>query len=566
MKNLKVYERLTRFKNKSLYEKKRFRMKLVALFTIPVLMTGCYKTLIQKDNNDYNVNVSDIVSSDIISEDKNEVIEFTDIEKSYLKKNIKIEDSDYNKLSQYISEVDSNYIYEDIYDVSTAYDKYKSIYKYNGDISENIISNMKIDNNSLYNLVLNNNEAYFSGEHNPIHYKLDNKIVKNICDVIADTINKEFSERNFDTNIDDISYNLSNLKIVDGATFSAAYVTDDDVLAISMPQIENMGLLVGVSDSFEKTIAHETEHILQKLSNETITHENVERGHGFCLEFNDINVNSLYYMWLIEGSAENLAVRFYDGKPSTYFNKIGYINSLSLTQILDNSFEVYDVEKLTQQSKLEEVFKLFKTDTIEEKKELLNMLYTIEVIQEAPDDFITSYEQVELNGNTISEEQLDNLRYSLKGSVCTTLTKYFYLNLTEKIKNEEMTTEDVLNLISLFEEDIQKHILYDNESMKEYNREFIIKYLDIQKQFFELISKKIDIDVEQIDYMYKVYDSNINYTFDNKFEKITEPINIENISSQKNNFLSKIRNNYIESKTITINEAYKKIYNSEYIK
>lgn len=559
MKNLKIYERLKREKNKSIYEKKRFKMKLVALFTIPVLLVGCFKEVNKPINdNDIIIPSTQVSTLDVALKVREQEKEFTNTEKTNLTKKIQFTDEETYNLKKYINEVDPNYIYKDIYNVENAYRKYLELDQYNESFSSNIIKNMRVDNESLYRVVLENNENYFNGKHNATHKKLKDKIVKNICDIIADTINKEFLERNFETNIDDIEENLMNLKIVDGAIISNAYLTDDDILAVSLSQIDNMKLYTGSKKSFEIIISHETEHILQKLSVKTIEKENILLGHGFCLKLDNLDVNSLYYLWLIESSAENLSVRLYDSEPLTYVNKIGYLNSLTMSQILDDSFNIYDIEKLTQQSDLNELFKLFKADTLEKKYELLNLMYTLEVIQEGPDEFINIYENKYLNNRKITDQEFSDLKYSLKGSVCTNITKYFYINLINKMEKDGLKLSEIYDLLSIFEEDINNHLLYNDENKIKYNKEFIKKYDGVQRSFFELLSEKTGIDVEEINYMYETYNLNVKYSVGNNLEKIVDDVDIENLSENKNVYLTKIRKRYIDDKTITIHETKEK--------
>lgn len=560
MKNFKIFERLKRELKKPKYKRRNFKMKLLALISIPAIMVGCSTKVnngSSRNNNSSNyVQEYSSYDNNINYTTKTELDAFT---QQIIKQDIKFNDSNSLEIHNFIDSVDAEYNYSDLYGLDKAYEKYTNTQSYLGINNTDIISDNQVDVDYLYNIVLKNNDKYISDKENVLYSKLSDSEVKKICEILVDTINKELACPDFNGNIADISANLLNLKILNGAAISNAFVTDDDALVVSLTSMENMKLFADNEDAYEITVAHEVEHILQKRSLKALENEQIERGHGYCKKFNDLTVNSLYHVWLIEGSAESLAVRLYNCEPLTYKNKVSYINSLKFTQLLKDDFNLYDIERLTQQNSLDQVFETFNCKSDTEKVELLNMLYSLEVIQESPDDFIELYEKEVLNGQKVTDKDIDNLYYNLKASVCVTLTKYFYKNLTYKITRDGLNINEIYDLISLFEEDLANHTLYSEESQLQYNKIFINKYTEIQNLFFENISKNLNLNVDDIISTYRDYNSTITYHLDSALNYQIQEINISDISQDKNKFLSQLRLRYIKERTLSIGEVSEKM-------
>lgn len=560
MKKFKIYESL-----KKLYKKRhaKVRFKLYALVTSLTLttLTSC-STPKQHDNNevpstteniivyeDYEKYINDKeIGDDIYTTNKmnEETLEILD-------KEIKFQNID--NIKNRIDNINTEYVYSDIYDVLKAYKRYQKMEIYHGNINDNILNDNKIDANKLYERIKYNNKNYLNSNPYCLYEELDDDKLKYFCNIVVNTINKELETNKFETTFDDLTNNLIDLKMFKSLTMDNAFITDDNVMGISLIAIENMEFVAGNKEADDIVIAHEAEHLLQKLCDKTIKEQGVDYAYGYNVMFKDLEVNSLYHNWFIEAAAENLACEQYNSEPTTYKYKIGYLNTLKLTRILDDNFEVFDLERLTQQQELDKLFEKFNCEHDPEKIELLNMMYAINIIQEEPEDFISIYKQQILKRDNITENDLEVLKIGLKNGVCTTLTKYFYTTMSEKLITNNMKVKDIFSLISMFEAGLSGHISYSGNGNYIKRKQFMENYVDIQDLFYEEMSHVLGVSAKDIELAYQDYNRSIEYNiFDNYAD-----IKISNLSGDKNKFLTKYFKSTIENKVdLSIDEVENK--------
>lgn len=576
--NLKIYKKYKDFyKNKILH---RLKFSKLIKLILPVSTVMCVTTIFSgcvtdqaksfsKDesidnnnpifDNDSSSNFSNSSTSDI--ENDKYVIEEPDHDSQLIYDNVRFNEFQLDELDESINAIKTEYAYSDLYDVEAAYNKYQEMEYYD---ASSIIPSLtfyhdnKIDANTLYNVILDNNKQYLLDNEFSTYEEMDSDFIKHVCEIIASTINKELETNTFSTNLDDLLLNLNDLKIFKSLTLTNAYITDDNCLTFSPTGIDAMESITGYDFVQDIIISHETEHLIQKLSTETREKQKITRGYGYNVEFEDLEVNSLYHNWLIEASAENLATDLYDVDPITYKTKVGYLNSLTFTQILKNDFKVRDIERLTQQQSLSKVFDTFGCDSDDEKIELLNLLAAINILQEEPEDFMNLYKEKILNKADITESELVDLKVNLKNGICTTLSKYFYENLASKIYEDGLDARDIYALISIFEMDLGGHISYFDQNGYEARREFFENYVTIQDQFFDIMGQSLGYSGEKIEKSYQSYNASIEVKVDTMFSPAEyDDIIISNLSDEKNQFITEMFKQYINIKTLSIDEVDK---------
>lgn len=576
--NLKIYKKYKDFyKNKILH---RLKFSKLIKLILPVSTVMCVTTIFSgcvtdqaksfsKDesidnnnpifDNDSSSNFSNSSTSDI--ENDKYVIEEPDHDSQLIYDNVRFNEFQLDELDESINAIKTEYAYSDLYDVEAAYNKYQEMEYYD---ASSIIPSLtfyhdnKIDANTLYNVILDNNKQYLLDNEFSTYEEMDSDFIKHVCEIIASTINKELETNTFSTNLDDLLLNLNDLKIFKSLTLTNAYITDDNCLTFSPTGIDAMESITGYDFVQDIIISHETEHLIQKLSTETREKQKITRGYGYNVEFEDLEVNSLYHNWLIEASAENLATDLYDVDPITYKTKVGYLNSLTFTQILKNDFKVRDIERLTQQQSLSKVFDTFGCDSDDEKIELLNLLAAINILQEEPEDFMNLYKEKILNKADITESELVDLKVNLKNGICTTLSKYFYENLASKIYEDGLDARDIYALISIFEMDLGGHISYFDQNGYEARREFFENYVTIQDQFFDIMGQSLGYSGEEIEKSYQSYNASIEVKVDTMFSSAEyDDIIISNLSDEKNQFITEMFKQYINIKTLSIDEVDK---------
>lgn len=569
MKNLKVYDKLNK-KNKS----NKRRLKLTSLLTGVALlagnMSGCLakeKANASKDNtNDDLIIIDDNdnfykYSSNNSSESETEVYKEESLnkdEQDFL--NLSVVFDNTTEVDQIIDSIETEYVFSDIYDVAGAYEKYKSMKIYDGEPTDSLLIGTKFDSEKLFERVKKNNTTYLNQSGYSQYDTLDDETIKHFCDIIVKTLNTELENNKFETTYDDLTANLNDLKIFKSIYLDNAYITEDNILGVSTVAMENMKFVAQNENADDIVIAHETEHLLQKLCTKTINNQNVEYAYGYNVKFKDLPVNSIYHNWLIEASAENLACAIFDSEPTTYKYKIGYLNSLTFTRILKDDFNVYDVERLTQQQDINKVFKVFDCETEEEKIEFLNMMESINIIEDEPEDFMNLYKQKILNKSVdddITDSEIESLKVGLKNGVCTTLSKYFYKSLSDKLLNNEMNIKDIYMLISLFEADLSGHISYSASGNYSQRSNFMQNYVKIQDEFFNKVAQSLNSTEEIVEQNYQKFNNSIESS---KITFLDEKptVNIEVLNDNKNKFITKYFYSIIGNKNISIDETVNK--------
>lgn len=587
IKNIKVYDRINREKNLSQRKKSRFKIRLASLaLTVTLLLSGCGKysesqqriydethssSSIQNSQIDGIKNDSEI-EFELESNDSNGLEEIASTDLKYyeyiLNQSVSFTNLNNVAIQNISNSVNVEYPFSDISNIKTSYNRYQIVPAHQTYETNSKIIEGRLTPQELFSIVIENNEKYKNENKYTMHGTLDDDYILSICEVICDTLKNELPKLNYSDNLDDLSYNILDLCIFKTPTTANAQITDDNCLIVSETQIANYAALNGVDEqvTFKKTITHEIEHLIQKLSIQSKNDLNIERGYGFMYAFEDIEVNSMYWNWFIESSAEKLAASFYDIKPMSYTYMINYLNTLILVNSFDDNIKVDDVPRLTQQSNINEIFRLFGCSTEESKIELLNMMYAIEIIQIEPKDFFVKYNNQ--LGREATDEEIIEIKIELKNSLCQTYTKYFYNNLSEKLTNSSILVSDIYKLIALYEADLNYHISYANQDRFAQIEVFMENYVSIQNEFFEQLSKQLGISIEEVRNSYEIYNTTITTPKKSILKGTTTPgtdMSISIFSEEKNEFLNTVFTNIGVDKTNTIFENYQE-YSNKYQK
>ncbi|MBR4084860.1 MAG: hypothetical protein IKK33_11325 [Lachnospiraceae bacterium] len=509
-----------KFRNKA---KKRIRF-IVAVFSVTLLLSGCadgnralYADVEKKeDKNKETIVISDMDSN--VSDTDEEIAQpiiveglraFADIsnEKAVFP-DVILSNSNYNSFLDYIENYEVDYEFSHLYFLEEALEKHSSI-RFSSTHNSNLNS---IDGDELYRIVIANNKAYLKNEDNILYEEIDKEELKSYCDLIAEVVNSYLKECP-SISQERIKCILSDLKMFEKVgSMSLAYVTPENHLVISPTQITMIGLTNEESDVY-CVLTHEIIHLLQKGCNCDISlNEDLVINYGMSFRYDGLKVNSLDNVWLYDAAAEKCMSNYRGIGPITYKNMIGYLESLSMVNIINDDFRVHDTEHLLFERDIEKLYDFFDVTTEEDKREILNMLYSIEVMQNLPSDFIMLYEK---EYGVTADESEDSIRYNVKKSICQTFNKLFYRNLANKLVNDPIPLGDVFYLISAYETDLNNHILYHSSAQYQYNDVLMKNYVDMQSVFFELLATANNMSLQDImdlysDYTTKAYDSSGN--------------------------------------------------------
>lgn len=401
------------------------------------------------------------------------------------------------------------------YDIEENLNIYSSNSTYRKNENYEIITDGKLDSTKLYNLVLKNNDSYMKQDKLNINFSFEeasSNDIKEICDLIVNTYNK--SEKY--SNIGIIADTLSQLKIFKNETSTSnALITDEDfVLSFNPKMIEqfaNMQEIIGNAEDDvnikETVFVHEIEHMFQKASNDFNNNNGIET--GFCRKYDSSNVNSLWYPWLLDGSAETKMSEILNTTPKNYGKKISYIRTYNLSRFFEENFKVTDLVNSAYTTDLESAFELLRITDDKSKLEFLELMYSIEITQSDTPDFYEFYEKQ--NNVSLTTEEKDAIRKNIRTEVVKKLSRNFYESLMNGIYNKKISDiNTVFYLMRLWELDCCGHLNYTKPGEYKYVYEFLLWMDEIEKGFIKTISNNNNLSYEHLLEKYNNYHMNID--------------------------------------------------------
>lgn len=417
----------------------------------------------------------------------------------FLKKTVPFSQEDLQVVQNVAENWNILYVHDDLMDVETAYQKYRSIPAYKGS-EYPIIENGQVSEETLYRKVLENNAEFFvSKDRYELVYELEDEYIRWACNIISRTVNEALKNPEYEISRADLSTLLWNLCIVkDGMGTGNAHIDKAGKMVLMPTNMETMKGIAMDENASNEIISHETFHLLQRLSCDKTETLDVGSVYGFSYEFpeGELKVDSLDNTWIVEATAELFAADFWEMEPTTYQSKISYLKTLEYVHALGGYYKSDKMKTLILQHSVEKVFQTFGCKTKEEQMELLKVLYTINVIQEEPEDFMKVFE--ESLGHEYSEQELVELKLRLKNSVCQYFSKVFYQNLARQMAEKDVSVEDVFELISTYESDMNVHLVYTDETRHDAFADFFDYYISLQNGLFEQMADKLGITAAEV--------------------------------------------------------------------
>ncbi|MBE6150031.1 MAG: hypothetical protein E7170_04850 [Firmicutes bacterium] len=443
---------------------------------------------------------------------------------------------------EFINNLDETveYKYSDYFEIENALQKYDQFVEVDT-FSNKIISNNKVDVEKFYKVVLLNNKEYINDKNcSSIYKEFSTSELKEICNIITNVLNTKISESNFDINeLDEV---LTNIKILSYNKYEYGMISPDNVLALNKDFISS----IKTENAFEKIVTHETIHLIQKSSKTEQELEGYSKNFGINYKWDDLNVNSLYNEWLIEGPTEKVSASL-TGEEMVYPTYIAYINSLEIVTAFDN----VNVSELALSKDLDKFYETFSCEGLISREEIATMLYAIDfvntskLVSSLENDFLRYYK--EKTGIEMSFDDVETLKKNYNAAIYETLSKKMYYELTQNLSNKNIDVKKAFNLMVLFENSCLNNVLYTKESLIPYNEKFIKTYSESQSQFFEIMSNKINMSKEELQQLYNYYYKNNDIIFNGTI---------------KDDMLNDIHNK-INYKYITVNEMNQIIINSQ---
>lgn len=539
--------------NKRKYKLVKTGKKLLAVGLSLTLVTGTAIAGIVHSHSTGSSSEPSINQTYVDSDDK-----YLDIEHSNEKRavvadkistNIGIDNKEYKEIINVLESYNYEFSMSEYYDLENTLEIYNNtLYQKKKDTS--IISNGQLDLYKLYNTVISNNNAYMNQDVNAINSFLSQASkteILNICNLIIETYNKN---PEIYGDIEYISDTLSHLKIFKFPTSpESAAVSDKDFILTFNPEMikkfTNMQVFRNNTDDdvdVSKTIfVHEAEHLLQKASNDFNYENGIET--GFCRIYdktnvNSLNVNSLWYSWLLEGSAELKMTETLSATPKLYDIKISYIRSYNLSRIFEDSYDVNDLVNSAFVNDLDSMFKKLNINDKDSRMEFLKLMYSIQITQYDVDDFWEFYEKQE--GITLTKEEKESIRMDIRTEAVKNLSSKYYKGLAKALKEGKIKDlETLFYLMRIWELDCCGHLNFANEAEYEHAKDFIIWQDNVEKSFISAISNSNNMSYDELISKYDNYHMLLDVD-----GNIINNADFSNLSKEKQEYISNLYEKY----------------------
>ena len=359
----------------------------------------------------------------------------------------------------------------------------------------------------MKDIILENNEQFLM-EH-PEYSRLDNSWIEMISEILVSAIEKCHSALNVEDltkiycmlkDITAVEIDSSDFTVNELQTIYNARVTEDGVILLDTEEIANLR----DAQSKEKTISHEIIHLFQRMCPDHQLDGCTQLGNSLYFDsFEDDELpNSLHFQWLYEAAAEQISMELSNAKtPLVYKNMVGYLNTLDLITLIRPENAEHSIAMSQMSCDHEKIYEVFGAETPEEKRELIEMLYSICYIQNEREDFELAYEK---EYGSIDEKQT-TIKREMKQSAAKTMTKYFCKNLAERITHSDVDLQDAFYLMNVFESALNGHLIYDDEERYDLNQEAIEYYIQAQDELFRIVGEANGFTYEEITGLYAEY-------------------------------------------------------------
>lgn len=385
-----------------------------------------------------------------------------------------------------INQIEVIYPYSELYEAvnNVRYDYTPSV------ISFRIIVGGEVDVDALYNIVLANNEAYMDRYNVNAYKETDNRVVREICEILAAQITDAINGcRSIDIAL--MEEKLNDLKIFTYNDFgNGFYDIDKGIMAVNKNNVH------------DTTVNHETVHLIQAASVREIEENGYNLRNGYCYEYDNNVVNPTYWYWFIEACAEKLGMEYTGAEtPAVYKEALGCLDRLKLV-MLNNS---NDLEETLYSTDVGKVYEFFGAPENISKEELQKMFYAYNIVYASMplQEGHHFYTQLRERGVVFDGASVLALNDEVLNATSITETKIFYQNLIDKIKGKEVVLADVFAVISTFELEMASKTWYHTEYRDfEY---FLREYTNIQVLFFDALATSYGCSLEEMKDMYVMY-------------------------------------------------------------
>ena len=448
---------------------------------------------------------------------------------------IKMSNDNLKVFEKYISSINVDYDYEDAYNIDKALEIYNdntvnTVAKHSHDIRVN----GEFDADYFYELVKSNNEKFLEEKKKDsmqgFYKEYSGKELKKICTQMCEALD-DISKTDPTVDIDTACCYLYNLIIL-GKSGSLDFggFDMDNRFYLNYKSMETGAFAMDTDDIEQTTFYHEMMHAFQ-FACDDIKKPDEDRM-GIIHTYDELEINPLSWYWLLEGSAEMNMSQYLGVRYSTYKSKITYIDSLNFVSNIGNGDNLVQTEKLCFQRDLNKLFEQLGAVTDEEKREIIKMMFSIEILQESDTEFYDWYEDkfgVDLSISSNGEET--NLKLTVKEDAMLTLTKIFYRNLARLVNSGDASIQDVYYLMRLWEADLDRHFSNNTVGYMMFFHDFYDTYIDLQNEFLNIIADENNLSFDDLKNDFESYSMNTSSK--------TPNCDLKFLSAERKNYITK---------------------------
>lgn len=427
--------------------------------------------------------------------------------KQYLTETAMMDDYGVTQFESYVEHVAVTYPGEEIYQIEEALAKYELLPKVSSSHTGDLLKGQLLTGEKLYQQVEKNNKKYEAeyAKTNTLTFPyktLDQTTLMKICNTISNLINDKVKQGDVN-DIEELSCILSELKIFnDPASNNIASINKEITLFYSKENMKNKESLDsfinpdGNADTFTETILHEATHLLQHRCSDNQVEEVIN--YGISYQFKDLNVNPLNVAWLFESGAEKLK----GTDPTNYKNAINYAEGMIAATILRPQNTPTTLYKTSTQHDLNALFEIFQSSSEVSKKEIIKMMFAIDIISDNANYFYDQYARITGEKYVTGAEQ-ESVNDLLRSSIFESYMKQFYLSIANQMKNQSIPIQDLFYLLRVMDANVIYHLHKPSNNYYNFSDSFIAIYENMQDAFFQSI--KSNYSKEQLKEFYQNY-------------------------------------------------------------
>lgn len=375
----------------------------------------------------------------------------------------------------------TEYGYEKLFDAEKSLEGVSIINSVESHPYSALDDNGKLTKEHLYEVVKKNTAEYLNTK--PMMIKaVDDSLIKEVCDIMVDVVNGVLSAFP-DIDKERVYCNLAQVKVVQKTSSMANAFVDQKMRMHVNKQMSDKA----AENGFYKVIVHETMHIIQFAC--PCENGEEDRRFGISHYYEDWETQYADWTWLGEGSAERMANLYIDTDPMTYMEHIKVIRTMDVLAALRKELPANYVETICFYEDADNLFSMFDSCT---KEEVCRMMYALELAIEGEETLKSAYPDL-YGGAWTSDEKL-KVTSALKSMAMKTLSKQFFCDLSEVILMNNLTRNDVLFLLDVYESSLNQILLLGMNQYKEYNAEFVSWYKTWRDEFFALFENVTEGD------------------------------------------------------------------------